>query len=178
MENRIDLHWDRMETARRKFLSMIDNWSTEQLEFHESGSWSALQVMEHIIISERGTLHYMKKKTSGGWQNIPLAEDEHGAAGRKLNARLVSTERFKAPSVLPDPVSSLSRDFMMFDWQSVRDELRFFIYSLDESFYHRQIFRQPIAGPVNLFQTMELLANHIQHHTYQLERIKTAMARI
>ena len=34
------------------------------------------------------------------------------------------------------------------------------------------IFKHPYAGRIDLDQTVAFLANHIEHHMYQIQRIK------
>jgi hypothetical protein len=34
------------------------------------------------------------------------------------------------------------------------------------------VFKHPLVGRLDMTNTLEFLSNHIQHHMYQLERIK------
>lgn len=158
--------------ARKLLLSELEGMSPEQLSVSQNESWSAIQVIEHIIWSETGTLGYMKKKTSSGWEGLSLTSDEENLKSSMLNARLVSEEKYKAPAILPDPEGKKSIDELVAEWNLLREDLSKFINGLDENFYDRLVFKQPIAGPLNLFQTLQFLNHHLRHHIPQIKRIK------
>lgn len=167
---------DDLTSGRNMLLAELDSLSPQQLTTSQNESWSVVQVVEHIIWSETGTLGYMKKKTSSGWEILPLAGDEENLKSSQLNNRLASDERYKAPSVLPEPEGKKTIDELVREWNLLRDELMTFIKGLDENFYDRLVFKQPIAGPLNLFQTLEFLNHHLRHHIPQIKRIKESLS--
>ncbi|MFN8698719.1 MAG: DinB family protein [Flavobacteriales bacterium] len=165
--------WNALTEARAAFLEVLEKLGEDRVSKAPSdGGWSALQVMEHIMSSETGTLGYLKKKTSSGWESLDLAGPEHVQAGEELVKRLQSAERYKAPSVLPEPAGSASVTTLIASWDQLRDDMEQFVFSLEEEFFPRLVFRQPAAGPLNLFHTLEFLAAHIHHHLPQLRRIQ------
>ena len=55
-----------MNQNRIDFLEMTSKANHEKLgEKPDSDAWNALEIMEHVMVSEFGTLGYMKKKMSG-----------------------------------------------------------------------------------------------------------------
>jgi hypothetical protein len=165
--------WNALTEARTAFLEELEKLGDSRVALAPSdGGWSALQVMEHIMSSETGTLGYLKKKTSSGWEGLDLAGPEHEQAGTELVRRLQSAERYKAPSVLPEPAGSASYTALLEAWDQLRDDMEQFVFSLDEEFFPRLVFRQPAAGPLHLFHTLEFLTAHIHHHLPQLQRIQ------
>lgn len=167
---------DDLTSGRNMLLAELDSLSPQQLTTSQNESWSAVQVIEHIIWSETGTLGYMKKKTSSGWEGLPLTGEEENIKSSMLNARLVSEERYKAPAILPDPEGKKTLPELVNEWNVLRDELVNFVNGLDENFYDRLVFKQPIAGPLNLFQTLEFLNHHLRHHIPQIKRIKESLS--
>jgi uncharacterized damage-inducible protein DinB len=171
-----DQHMEDMASATQRLLNMIGDWDEEELKFRPTpDSWNTLQVLDHIINSEKGTLAYMMKKTSSGWQEIPMATAEDAEHSSQLDEALDSTKKWKAPSVLPDPMDERKLEDMITYWHGLRQKFRHFVESLDAEFYERQVFRHPYAGRLNLFQTLSFLEKHITHHTFQIERIVEAM---
>lgn len=168
--------WAAMQAAKEAIFNELDSWSMEQHIAQPEGGWSASQVIEHLLSSEFGTLGYMKKKTSSGFEAIEIAGLENQQASTALNTRLASGERYKAPAVLPEPVGGTDWATQKAQWNALRSDFEQFINSLTPEFFDRLIFRQPIAGPLNLKQTMEFIAHHIEHHHPQLGRIKAAIA--
>ncbi|NNE56259.1 MAG: DinB family protein, partial [Flavobacteriales bacterium] len=138
----------------------------------EADSWNSLQVLEHILGSERGTLAYLMKKTQADWQDIPLVGEEHAEGSRKLNAALISDRKWKAPQVLKVPEGERSLSEMSQYWADLREKMYIFVEQLDQNYHGRQIFKHPISGRLDLYQTLEFLANHVAHHMHQLERIR------
>lgn len=171
-----DQHLEDMASATQRLLNMIGDWDEDELTFRPNAdSWNTLQVLDHIINSEKGTLGYMMKKTRSGWKDIPVATPENHEHSAQLDEALDSAKKWKAPSVLPDPIDDRKLEDMITYWHGLRQKFREFVANLDAEFYERQVFRHPYAGRLNLFQTLSFLEKHIIHHTYQIERISEAM---
>ncbi len=175
MHETIAPHWDKLSRLRNEWIAQLEILPQEIRSARPSGGWNILQVLEHVIISETGTLGYMKKKTAAPWSEIPQANDDHSAKATQLNEALKSEKRWKAPDVLPEPSGSQSLDNMVNYWDGLRAEYQAFLSDLDPAYYDRTIFRHPFSGPLDLYQTLDFLGNHILHHQYQVERIKTML---
>lgn len=139
-----------------------------------AGEWSIAQVVEHILSSETGTLGYMKKKTSGGWDSLEDAGDEHRTSSAAINARLESNERYKAPDVLPEPSNTLAPGELFEKWNALRIELVEFVSDIQPEHFHKLVFRQPAAGMLTVLHTLEFMDAHVRHHLPQIERIKNS----
>lgn len=165
-------YWQPLAAAKDRFLLELDTWPAELRQAAPAGGWSALQVMEHIMTAEGGTLAYMKKKTSGGWQVLETTGEENIRNSRAVNERLISPERYSAPATLPEPSGQHPYEGMKMFWAGQRADAEKFISTLAPEFYDRLVFRQPVAGLLNLYQTLEFMRYHLEHHLPQLERIK------
>ncbi|MBL7941595.1 MAG: DinB family protein [Flavobacteriales bacterium] len=168
-------YWEALVAAKEQFLNELDTWTEDARKSPPGEGWSAIQVMEHVMSAEAGTLGYMKKKTSGGWEILERTGEENFRNSRAVNERLQSPERYAAPSVLPPPTGSYPYEDMKAFWNQQRDDMRLFFESLAPEFYDRLVFRQPIAGLLNVFQTLEFMRYHLEHHLPQLQRIKAAI---
>ena len=47
--------FERMALNRGRMLAELANWKEEDLQKHEAGQWNVLQVVDHVITSEKGT---------------------------------------------------------------------------------------------------------------------------
>lgn len=139
-----------------------------------AGEWSIAQVVEHILSSETGTLGYMKKKSSGGWDALENAGDEHRASSAAINARLESNERYKAPDVLPEPSNAVALGKLFEKWNTLRTELVEFVSHIQPEHFHKLVFRQPAAGMLSVLHALEFMDAHSRHHLPQIERISKA----
>jgi hypothetical protein len=136
-----------------------------------TGEWSIAQVVEHLLASEGGTLGYMKKKSSGGWDALEDAGDEHRASSAAINARLESNERYKAPDVLPEPTNAIVLNELLTKWNSLRAELDAFVSHVQPEHFHKLVFRQPAAGMLTVLNALDFMDAHVRHHIPQIERI-------
>jgi len=168
--------FSQLEKSTNEFLSQIQGWSDEQLSQKEDeNNWSANQVIEHLLSSEMGTLGYMKKKSSSGWDALEDATDETRAAGQALASRLSTNMRIVAPSVLPVPTNQYSFDQLMGQWKVLRTDLKGFIENIKPEHYNKLVFKQPSIGMIHIGATMDFLDAHVRHHIHQVVRIKSVV---
>lgn len=176
MSNTLLEQFSQLEETTNEFLSHISDWSDEQLSQKEDkNNWSANQVIEHLISSETGTLVYMKKKSSSGWDVLEDATDETRAAGQALASRLSTNMRIVAPSVLPVPTNQYSFDQLMGQWKVLRTDLKGFIENIKPEHYNKLVFKQPSIGMIHIGATMDFLDAHVRHHIHQVVRIKSVV---
>lgn len=161
-----------LKMQKDDFIEIIKGLPKEVIDRPPNGkTWNVSQVLEHVIVSERGTLGYMIKKTSSGWEEIEIATEEHAHEATKLHDALVSDKKWAAPSVLPKPTGERTLEHQFAFWNGVRSKYHEFLGGLDANFHVRQVFRHPYAGKLNLWQTLDFLTNHIVHHKHQIKRM-------
>lgn len=171
MNNQLSESFDVWDEARIQFIQLLEKCPRELRTRHPKEGWNMLQVMEHVITSEVGTLEYMKKKTQAPAAEIPVAGEESVAGSAQLSKALKSEGKWKKPDALPDPTGAQSFDNMLAYWENLREKYKGFLEDLDPAYYDRAIFKHPFSGRLNLYQTIEFLTNHLVHHGYQLKRI-------
>ncbi|MFZ4784603.1 MAG: DinB family protein [Flavobacteriales bacterium] len=164
---------EHLELAKSAALQLMHGVPAERsAQKPADGGWSAIQVYQHILFSEFGTLGYMQKKTSSGTEALDKISEQEQAAGQKLVDRLKSNERYAAPAILPEPDGNESLEAIELRWKHLRAELDTFVKGLDEGFYDRLVFKQPAAGMISLMDTLKFLTEHIHHHIPQLARLR------
>jgi hypothetical protein len=171
MNQKLELLFQEFEEVKTTFTSLIESFSRDKRAAKPAEGWNMLQVMEHVIWSETGTLEYMKRKTKAPWAEIETTTEAEQKQSTLLNGALISEKRWKAPDILPDPTGAQSVENMLVYWDNVRLEYVNFLESLDENYHNRLIFKHPFSGRLNLYQTLEFLINHVLHHIHQLKRI-------
>ena len=173
MNKEIESQLDALEKSKNEMLSILSQWSEEELnQKPDDKSWSALQVVEHVMGSEKGTLGYMKKKTQAAPEDLPEATEENRLASIQLNEVLKSTKRYTKPDVMPDPEGKYSFDQYSAEWNQLHDVYRQFFEKLNDKYLDRQVFRHPFSGMLSVQQTLAFLINHIAHHMHQINRLK------
>ncbi|MFM1931872.1 MAG: hypothetical protein RL226_1175 [Bacteroidota bacterium] len=174
MSNRHDL-FARMEEEKDAILESVRALTKEERAFHPPSGWNALQILEHILISEKGTLGYMKKKTQLKAEEMEVVDDQSREATAQLVAALHSENRWSAPSVLPEPTGAHSLDALSEEWTLLRDDFRVFLHELPAEYDQRKVFNHPFSGRIGLLDTLDFLAGHIKHHAFQLDRLKQVL---
>lgn len=175
MSEKLEPYSDRLFAAKASFLEKMESVSAENRTRSPESGWNMLQVMEHVIVSDRGTYEYLKRKTQAPAAEIPPASEETRTNSEGLQNALLSEKRWKMPEVLPAPTGAQSYDNLLKFWDQLYTEYHRFLSELDPDYYQRQVFKHPIAGRLDLFQTIEFQINHLVHHGYQLERIKKVL---
>jgi hypothetical protein len=172
METEIKLHLEQLDAHLQHAFSLSQSMS--ETEFHQQpsdSSWSVCQVFEHILQSETGTLGYMLKKSSSGWDALENEGDEQAKNGQALSQRLLSDEKYKAPAILPEPPNTTSFAQFEIAWPQLRRQLTEFVLSVDPKYHNKLVFKQPFAGMLTLSSTTAFLANHFKHHLPQIQTI-------
>lgn len=170
MNPELQSRWQQLEESKQAMVSMLGNRLRDE-HFQPTGEWSMAQVVEHILASEGGTLGYMKKKSSGGWDSLEEATSEHHEKSSAINARLESDERYKAPDVLPEPGNTTPLNELLHTWNLLREQLYNFLLTIESAHHNKLVFRQPAAGMLTVLHTLEFMDAHLRHHLPQIERI-------
>lgn len=171
MNNELRAAWQLIEDARTMYIALIESWPNDRLTHQPNGGWNALQVTEHLITSEYGTLEYVMKKTQAPAESLEPSNETAAEASRKLNLALKSDLKWEAPNVLPSPSGKQSLDTLVAQWAELRKGWEHLLGSIDEGYIKRQVFKHPIAGRLDLLQTLAFIENHIHHHVHQIRRI-------
>ena len=172
--NQIDMttRWENLVSAKQEFMHLFSDMTDAQRIWQPAGGWSANQVLDHLLIAESGTLGYMKKKSSGGWDSLEDTTEEIRAISKVFNERLGSDERWKAPDILPQPSNDIDFETLRNRWDGLRAEMLTFFTQIQPEHFEKLVFRQPYAGMLNSLQALEFMTLHIRHHKMQIERIK------
>jgi hypothetical protein len=131
--------------------------------------WSILQVMEHLLAVETATVHYLLRKNYTPLQPRGLP---HALRAFLLKLALASPLKFKAPPLASLQPHNTSRPGEVLEhWHSIRQKLGSYIEALPADKEKSQLFRHPLAGGLNLHQTLQFIAEHMQHHRRQVDAL-------
>ena len=160
-----------LDLQTQSILTKLADYSDEVLSIlPDPGVWSVMQVLTHVMMSERLSLQYVRKKLS--------FKPELKKSGLLAACRLLLLKwsqyipiRFKAPKGLQTedlPVfSSLTE--LRTQWHKDRHKLHQFFAEADDSLFSKEVFRHPIAGRLSLIQMVSFFSIHLQRHVVQIE---------
>ena len=163
--------FEQLEVQRQKMSSLLDAFTSDQLEFKPNPDhWNLLQVLDHIVTSEKMSAIYIKRQLNGkkypptpGWK----ASFRYGL----LKAAFKMPFKYKAPSIVDSTGKTPDLNQLQDSWKTIRQELRAIIENTDEELLELGVYEHPRAGLLNMEQALNFLDIHLQHHQKQMERI-------
>lgn len=134
-------------------------------------TWSPVQILSHLIFSERASVLYLKKKIKAG-DDLENAWISSRWRMYLLRKAFNGNRKFKAPEALANP-ENLTLQQAEEEWNRVRSDLRDFLQSYPQKYRRKAIFRHPVAGRITVEQMLEFFKIHMLHHKKQIEKILT-----
>ena len=129
--------------------------------------WSNLQAGWHLIKSERQTLEYIRKKIQAG-TGLSRAGLKAKLRHFVLVTSLKSPIKFRAPVSSIHPPDEANSKETIAEWRKTRLLWGDFLKEFPAELAGHEIFRHPLAGRINLYQTLDFLQQHFKHHLRQL----------
>lgn len=160
-----------LEKRKAAFLLDLKTWTPRQLAFRPPrGGWSALEVLDHVVKTERGITEEMEKNLPDR-RRVPALD---AVRSRLLIALMNSRLRFKVPievsaRVWPEPVADL--DIMLLSWADSQHRVRAWIDRLGNDQISYAVFRHPASGWMRPLEAIGFMGAHARHHAFQLYRI-------
>lgn len=171
MKQKITRTFQNLEIQRKEFTAHYDSLTDEQRAFNpEPDSWNLLQVMRHIVTSERLTLSYIQRKISSS-SNVHKVGLNSRFRYLILKIAFYLPFKFRAPKFAQVEEAIPDFEKMKTEWNQVRDGFRKLIDTTDSEILEKAIFRHPRTGMMNMEQAAEFLGIHISHHLKQVDRI-------
>lgn len=168
------------DTARHKYLDALtvlddrleellahcDGLNPDALHAKSGEEWSGAQILEHLYLAEQGTLGYLKSKMKttpprAGW----------GAAIRSLllnRALRNKNKKYRAPKVIGSPSERPEYTTLAQNYRQLRVDMRRMMAEGDPRVFRRALFKHPIAGRLNMLQTLAFLQTHLDRHAEQI----------
>lgn len=160
--------FDAIETQRRDIAARIDAFTPAQQGWKaKPGDWSALQIVEHLVLSDEtvGSLDWARKKL-----------EKSGIAPRAYPARFATIcwmlrrgIRLPLPSPEFDPRGETDWPELALRWENARTQLRAHLAAPAFDAVARP-FLHTVAGAMTAAQLLELAQVHTAYHARQLER--------
>jgi len=172
MNIKLQKTFDLIETERQRILSEVSTLKEDALNKTPGpGKWSILQILTHLLIAERLSVLYMRKKSKGVDQLDNAGVLESFKLGvLKISQRLPI--RYKAPKVVREHTpEALPLQELITQWNTLRGELNLFLNSIEEKNVRKKIYKHPIAGRLDVNQAMLFFREHVNHHQPQIKRL-------
>ncbi len=160
-----------LEDLKNETIQKVSNLTIEKYQHKLSDNdWSLIQVLNHIIDVERGTCGYVFNKLTSE-KELPPIKIKNKIASFILNKNLKSDKKFKAPAIVSNPSNSETLEQVLEKWDETRFNWQELIETFPRDLSKKAVFRHPLAGNLNILQTLEFMYNHLKHHQPQIEKL-------
>ncbi len=168
---------DQLDSLLEDLLFSLKPFSEEKLNQKPSeDAWSALQVCHHVLLAEKGSLAYVKKKLS---YNPKLKKASLSTVMRqKLMTTYLSTPiKVNAPEYISgDALPEQSKlEEVSVNWRAIRADLRAFLTNSSEEILDKEIYKHPFAGRLSIEGMLAFFEGHLQRHEKQIRKTLKAI---
>ncbi len=162
---------DYYQKTKDRLLKDLEGLSEAQLNFKADPTrWSIYQCTEHIALAENMI-----------WQWIQMTEKQPATPEKRsevkvtidqlMKGTLDRTQKFKAPEMLQPEAKFPDTRTAFQAYQVRRDSTIAYIRTTQDDLKDHFI-THPVAGTMDLYQALIMLAAHSERHTMQIEEVK------
>lgn len=170
-------------TLRSKFLQMeaeldklvrdLSDISDEKLKAKPiDGGWSVSDVMQHLIMVEKGSMAYVRKKSS---YPDSFKKADWSSVFRKASLKffLYAPFKFKAPKIVNETKFNEDADMedLVEEWRAIRVQMMNFLEEMPDEYMDKLIFRHAFAGRLTLDGMLLFIRDHFRRHRKQIDRL-------
>ena len=171
MNKELELKFSLLEKSRHQLIEELDKADKNILNTPPAiGKWSVAQVMFHLNTAESLSIIYVSKKMKDlegpkktglyEWMMLSL-----------VKLAFILPFKYKAPAVLGEMPNSVEYTDIKIKWDETRKKLRQLLESIPEEMLKKNIFKQPAAGRLNIYQMIDFMQAHFNRHKKQVESL-------
>ncbi len=162
----IDRQLDRLLSE----LSAVDE--SRLIKSPGEGQWSPVQVLQHLMLSENGSMQYVRKKTQSGYAGLKPSDWQGKLRSLLVGFYLSLPFKFKAPAVVDTPQFPEVKSFeeIREGYLQTRRRLGELLQGLPEEAFHVLAYRHPLGGRMDLNGMLHFFAAHFERHEKQIKR--------
>lgn len=161
---------EHLDSELEGLISKLRTFSQEELDYKPNDSvWSPTEVLQHMILSEKLSLAYCKKKLSFE-PKLRKAGILTWLNGKLISWSLMSPFKFKAPAAVGSPQLSVKDSFgdLVTRWEALRNELKTFIINVPELYIDREVYKHPFGMRMSLSGMLDFYQSHFRRHRKQV----------
>ena len=150
---------------RNEVLLSVSGLSDEQLnEQVEQGSWTIMQVLEHLYLIELSVTHVVSKQLANGESKI--------VEEKPIQLTTNRSTKIEAPSFAIPSTNFISLKNLIEKLSKSRNRLMRVIDSTDKISLEQRAEHHPAFGEMNLKQWVDFIGLHEKRHFAQIEELK------
>ncbi|HXB11691.1 MAG TPA: DinB family protein [Bacteroidia bacterium] len=171
MEKELELKFTKLENSRLQLLEQLKHVDTNKLSISPShNKWSVAQVIYHLNTAESLSTIYVSKKMKD-INNIKVTGAIEWFKLLLVKIAFILPFKYKAPAVLGDMPKEINYSDIINKWEETRKNLRQLLNSIPDELLRKNIFKQPAAGRLNIYQMIDFMQAHFNRHKKQIEAL-------
>jgi hypothetical protein len=159
-----------LEEKRKKLYNLLESLDEQKLNFRPADDkWSITQIVFHLVKAEQLSVISINKEI----RNTSSRRAGVSAFVRSslLKYALISPLKFKAPPIMGNVPKEYDINELKTKWLTVRNKLHIALGEVNKELSKKYLFTHPYAGKLNIYQTMDFLVQHFNHHYRQIKRL-------
>ncbi len=168
---------EKLNRELESLLTHLSSFPSEKLQERPApGAWSVVEVMQHLMLAERLSVGYVRKKIQ-----YPHGLKKPGLENRirllMLRFFLEVPIKFKAPAIVSEQKFSNDVDFdtLAKKWREIRVELGKLLDEIPPELEKTNIYKHAVAGRLTLAGMFRFFTGHFRRHRKQIERTLKAV---
>lgn len=167
--NRYQIYFQKQVAERDKIFAKLVKAAPERSMIRpSSGAWCSSEIMQHLKNSETGVLHVLKKQVVKESTSFKTHRLGNTFRSMLLNASLISNFKFKAPAVVAETGEIETPENLLGQWNTYKQEMMDLLGAFPAELKNKLVFRHPVAGWLNLMETLQFMRFHQMHHMRQV----------
>ena len=170
----IQRQFTRITLRKEKILDILKAMTPDQYHQHtRPDQWTILQVANHLYLSEKSSLAYLRKKMSYP-DTIPAYSISSWKTYYLVKLILNTPKKVKAPPPIDmwKQTDILEPSALEIKWNELQNELSVFLEENYPQFRSHLVFNHPFAGRMTMRQMLMFFCDHMDHHIRQMKRIR------
>lgn len=178
MEQRMERQLEKMDKALNDLILRLSTIEAQLLNLKpDEKSWSVLEILQHLMHAESGSIKYVQKKLSYN----PVLKKAGFQAKFRAFVFLTAFKmpiKFKAPAIVSDDKfsSNANLESVTKDWLLKRKKMRRYLESLPNDIFDKVVYKHAAAGKITLNAMIEFFDIHFQRHLKQIDNTLRAVS--
>ena len=172
MNKKLEIKLRQLEGSRLQLLNELSKIPITKLNTSPAqGKWSVAQVIYHLNKAESLSLVYIGKKMHDV-NNLKKTGFIEWLKLLIVKIAFWSPLKFKAPvNVLGDMPENVDYTDIVAQWNLTRNNLQQFLEKMPEELLSKNVFKQPAAGRLNIYQMVDFMQVHFNRHCKQINAL-------
>jgi DinB superfamily len=171
MKEKYQALYKKQEYLRVQLIADLQPYSEEILHTRLTpDSWSVSDIIAHMIAGDEYVFSYISKKVKEKGYAAPsgaLAKAKHVI----LKIAFFFPFKFKAPKATIPSTEYATLPELTAKWEKTAIGTNLLLNSLDESEFHKDIWKHPRVGKINFVQMADFALDHSNRHVTQIKKL-------